>query len=577
MTLSRVGLSHNQALSGGGLYNEGTATLNEVTIVENIATQPYDLNRLGGDSSGFIRHTPGSVASECGGGINNRGSMLLQDSRVAANDAGIGAGICNQSAASDDIQFQILNSEISENGSGTPASVLGGGIADFGRMEIAGSTIDHNIAANGGGIYLSSNGSGHLTLEDVHVEANESLDLGFYPEGSEGEVTYHPSGGGIYVHAGTLQVNTSHIRGNFSQYYGGGVTVGGPEEAGGAQVLIQESDIIDNQAFQLLTGGGNWGIGGGLLIDGDSAADVTLRNVTVSGNAAGRFGNGIMLLGGSSLELYHVTIARNSTIRRADGLDHGTSSRAVVRMANSIIGWHRGNACILSRVTSQGYNLVPSTCLPSTSPSTDYLATTEGELTLLPLVDVGGHLVHPMRRDSWAVDRIPAADCAPSDMVDQTGATRPIDAGCEVGAYELDETGEVIESPLVAATPTPEATEEPSKPTVTTDTLCWKGPGPLYEVVSSIEVGVEIEILGRGVQGDWWVIDNPPYPGVRCWAPGEAVEVDPNYSYPVTLFEVPPLPTPTPEPIKGCQVGPKCYPIDDCPVDFDDSDGACTP
>lgn len=100
-------------------------------------------------------------------------------------------------------------------------------------------------------------------------------------------------------------------------------------------------------------------------------------------------------------------------------------------------------------------------------------------------------------------------------------------------------------------------------------------------VVSPPKVGVEVQILGRAVEGDWWVIDNPRYPGVRCWAPGEDIEVQPNYEYPSTLFEIPPLPTPTPTAILGClyydQNQEVCFPIDQCPVDFGDSLGACTP
>jgi hypothetical protein len=139
-------------------------------------------------------------------------------------------------------------------------------------------------------------------------------------------------------------------------------------------------------------------------------------------------------------------------------------------------------------------------------------------------------------------------------------------------------------SPLVEGptpTPTPIASPTtPTEPVVLIDTLCWRGPGPMYEVVSSLAMGTQVQILGRGVEGDWWVLDNPRYPGVRCWTPGEDIEVLPNYDYPDTLFEIPPLPTPTP--ILGCryydqQKQEACFPINQCPVDFEDSLGACTP
>ncbi len=199
-------------------------------------------------------------------------------------------------------------------------------------------------------------------------------------------------------------------------------------------------------------------------------------------------------------------------------------------------------------------------------------------MRLGPLQDNGGPtLTHALEDGSLAVDAA-LGDCPASD---QRGEPRPMGLGCDVGAFEL---GAVplsgIASPEGLATVTP--TPSNSTPTVVEDTLCWKGPGSHFDVVSALTVGTEVEILGRGVEGDWWVIDNPRYPGVRCWAPGEAIEVEPNYEYPSTLFEIPPLPTPSPTPIQGClyydqQQQETCFPIDECPVDFDDSLGACTP
>jgi hypothetical protein len=155
----------------------------------------------------------------------------------------------------------------------------------------------------------------------------------------------------------------------------------------------------------------------------------------------------------------------------------------------------------------------------------------------------------------------------------------------EEPAQEAGDTGS-SSSPLVeGGTPTPVENVSPTPPAgpvMLTDALCWRGPGPLYEVVSSLAAGTQVQILGRGVEGDWWVIDNPRYPGVRCWTEGEDVEVAPDFSYPDTLFDIPPLPTPTPTPILGClwydgQQQEACFPIDKCPVDFENSLGACVP
>ena len=96
--------------------------------------------------------------------------------------------------------------------------------------------------------------------------------------------------------------------------------------------------------------------------------------------------------------------------------------------------------------------------------------------------------------------------------------------------------------------------------------------------------GTQVTLLGRGLEGDWWIIDNPRYAGVRCWLPGDDLDVDPELDLSdLLLYEAPPIPTLTPTPITGCLYqGPNdpqavCYPIDQCPVPFDQTLGACTP
>ena len=143
--------------------------------------------------------------------------------------------------------------------------------------------------------------------------------------------------------------------------------------------------------------------------------------------------------------------------------------------------------------------------------------------------------------------------------------------------------------------PTPEPIRiTPQPPIITVDTLCKVGPAQIYDTVSAVTSGTEVEILGRGAAANWWVIDNPHYPGVACWVPEANLQVDPDYEYPDTLYRTPPLPTWTPLPSidptwtplpspQGCLYqgpndnAPRCYAIDNCPVPFDQSLGACTP
>jgi pilus assembly protein Flp/PilA len=121
----------------------------------------------------------------------------------------------------------------------------------------------------------------------------------------------------------------------------------------------------------------------------------------------------------------------------------------------------------------------------------------------------------------------------------------------------------------VAGTPIPmdtaTATVE-SKPTVIADALCWKGPGTKYEVVSALMAGVDVDVIGVGILQGWLIIDNPRYPGAHCWVPAESIMIPASMNLPGTIFEVPPVPTSTPDDPreKGCSVDGQCKAP--CPV-----------
>jgi Zn-dependent metalloprotease len=126
LTVNTSEIKYNQAINGGGIENQGTATINSSTIDHNTATA----------SGGGI----------WGGGISNIG------------------------------QLSILNSTISNNIS----RGFGGGIFSDGQVNIANSTISGNIGKTGGGFYSGDGGS---TLNNVTITQNaavgaDSLSLG---------------------------------------------------------------------------------------------------------------------------------------------------------------------------------------------------------------------------------------------------------------------------------------------------------------------------------------------------------------------------------------------------------------
>lgn len=104
----------------------------------------------------------------------------------------------------------------------------------------------------------------------------------------------------------------------------------------------------------------------------------------------------------------------------------------------------------------------------------------------------------------------------------------------------------VSEPPGEEPTPTPTPGMVPLVHIITTETLCWTGPGNQYDVVSSVQAGTEVELLGTGEIANWWVVDNPRYPGVACWLRENALDVDPQLNLEgLPVFKVPQLPTAT--------------------------------
>ena len=122
---------------GGGIDNAGTLTINNSAV-------------------------SGSAASNDGGGINNSGTLTIHNSTISGNTAGAsGAGINNTGS------LTITSGTIS----GNTATSNGGGIENSGTLTITSSTIIGNTAGtNGGGV----NSSGSLTVTNSIVASNSA-------------------------------------------------------------------------------------------------------------------------------------------------------------------------------------------------------------------------------------------------------------------------------------------------------------------------------------------------------------------------------------------------------------------
>jgi hypothetical protein len=177
---------------GGGIFNRGTLTVNNIT--------------LSGNSGG----------SACnggnGGGISNLGTLIVNNSTLSGNRGGLGSSTCNGGN--------------------------GGGISNQGILSVNNSTLSGNSGGRGGDAYYWSYGgnggngggiynTGYLTITNSTLSGNNGGDggVGWYRFPMPGLAG---NGGGIY-NLGTLTVNNNTLSGNssgiglFMNGYGGGI------------------------------------------------------------------------------------------------------------------------------------------------------------------------------------------------------------------------------------------------------------------------------------------------------------------------------------------------------------------
>ena len=131
LTLDGVTVRNGKALEGGGIYNEGTATISASTL-------------------------SGNTADDSGGGISNFGTATIAASTLSGNTATFGGGgISNRASLS------VTNSTLAEN---TATSAGGGAIesGNFGTATLINVTISGNASASQAAVWNES-GTLHLT------------------------------------------------------------------------------------------------------------------------------------------------------------------------------------------------------------------------------------------------------------------------------------------------------------------------------------------------------------------------------------------------------------------------------
>jgi chitodextrinase len=294
-----------------------------------------------------------------------------------------------------------LNSVTIHNGLANNGQQGGGGIFNHGALTVSGSTFTGNSSpssagTSGGGI----DNSGTLNLSTSTFSSNTAQE------------------GGAVFNQKTATVTNSTFASNTATIYGGGALL----NAAGTMT-------VSGSTFT-----GNVGPGGG-AIDNDTTLNIS--DSTFNGNTGGTNGGGAIINFGPAT-VTQTTISGNSSLYGANILNY---TGFTLKMSMSIVANGQGgpNCGGGQPVTDAGYNLdTGSTCGFSTANKSMSNASPQ----LGPLASNGGPTqTMALPSGSPAVDAIPASTSGCTGTTDQRGTTRPQGTGCDIGAYELVQSG----------------------------------------------------------------------------------------------------------------------------------------
>jgi len=254
-------ISNNQAAGGGGVCIAGIGTMNNGTILNNIA-------RVGG-----------------GIYLRNNAEFILTNGKISGNSANVGGGIHME----EETNFTINNGHIIEN----KAEWAGGIIVINSKLTLLNGHISDNYAENqAGGVYVSSESEFKMLGGNIR---NNIAELG---------------GGGVRIQDGKFIMEGGTINGNkciTEQSSGGGIFI-----LKEAEFTMTNGEIKDNEAGY---GGGIENRGNLIIINGnissnhakytgggiESEGNLVIKNANISNNSAEKEGGGIVVRSGTFL------------------------------------------------------------------------------------------------------------------------------------------------------------------------------------------------------------------------------------------------------------------------------------
>jgi hypothetical protein len=389
---------------GGGIYNAGDLTLDDVSVLGNSVTNRA-CETLPERCSNYQGY------SIKGGGIHNTGMLHVNGSSISGNEAtpwfsawyAYGGGLYNSGKAF------LKASRVSENlGFGDRYSGLDGtAVYNTGNAVLEDTDISNNELSNGAAI----TSRGELSVTRCSVIGNWGL-----------------TGGAI---SGAMVVKDSLIKSNSSGAGGGNIIearvivgstiVGNSSEVDSiiAASDINNSTIVGNETFMRLG------------ISGRVSNSTIVDNVNHSG------------FYGPCTFVEEITTMKNTIIARTQGSDetgqniYCDCTNHLLSLGHNIIGDGKYCSGLMDGSIGDIVGVDLSSVLETNSSSGFLLSDNGGPTPTVALLP-----------DSPAIDEIPLEACTSinneSISVDQRGTPRPQGTACDIGAFEFSQARDTL-------------------------------------------------------------------------------------------------------------------------------------